>query len=143
MKKLALALYVTSRKLRHYFQSFSITILIEHPLRSITETPEATWRITKWTSELNPYGVKYEPRTMINGQVLANFITKFTLGALIQSDALEGWILNIGRALNNKRAGVRLFLITLEGSIIEQSFTVGFTATTTRLSMKLLLLGSE
>jgi len=67
MKKLALALYVTSRKLRHYFQSFSITILIEHPLRSITETPEATWRITKWTSELNPYSVKYEPRTMING----------------------------------------------------------------------------
>jgi len=35
MKKLALALFVTSRKLRHHLQSFSITILIEHPLRSI------------------------------------------------------------------------------------------------------------
>ena len=81
MEKLALALFITSRKLRHYFQSFMITVLIEHPLRSIIENPEATGRIVKWGAELNPYDIKYEPRTAIKGQVLADFITEFTPGA--------------------------------------------------------------
>jgi len=45
MKKLALALFVMSRKLRHYFQSFLITVLTEHPQRSIIKNPKATrWR---------------------------------------------------------------------------------------------------
>ena len=37
MKKLALVLFITAKKLRHYFQSFPITMLTEHPLRRIIE----------------------------------------------------------------------------------------------------------
>ena len=46
-EKLVLALFVTSRKLRHYFQFFPITVLTEHPLRSINENSKATGRIAK------------------------------------------------------------------------------------------------
>jgi len=42
-----LALFIISRKLKHYFQTFSVTVLTEHPLRSVVENPEATWRISK------------------------------------------------------------------------------------------------
>ena len=85
-----LALFIISRKLKHYFQAFPIAVLTEHPLRSIVENPEATGRISKWASELRSYRLIYEPRTIIKSQVLADFITDFTLGATEHTDQLEG-----------------------------------------------------
>ena len=58
-----LALCIISRKLKHYFQTFPIMVLTEHPLRSIVENSKETGRISKWASELRSYGLKYEPRT--------------------------------------------------------------------------------
>ena len=68
LEKLVLALFIISRKLKHYFQTFSIMVLIEHPLRSIMENSEATGRISKWASKLRSYGLKYEPRTTIKSK---------------------------------------------------------------------------
>ena len=65
LKKLMLAFFIISRKLKHYFQTFPITVLTEHPLRSVKENSEATGRISKWASEFRPYGFRYEPRTTI------------------------------------------------------------------------------
>jgi len=74
-----LALFIISRKLKHYFLTFPIIVLIEHPLRSIVKDPEATENILKWASELKSYGLWYELRIAV--QVLADFITDFTPGA--------------------------------------------------------------
>ena len=71
MEKMVLTLFVISRKLKHYFQYFHIIVLTEHPLKSIMENPQATGRIIKWVTELRPYGIKYESRTVIKEQVLA------------------------------------------------------------------------
>ena len=67
LEKLVLALLIISRKLKHYFQTFLITVLTEHPLRSVIENPKVTGWILKWASELRPYGLRYEPRTVIKG----------------------------------------------------------------------------
>ena len=37
LKKLVLALFIISKKLKHYFQTFPITFLIEHLLRNVIE----------------------------------------------------------------------------------------------------------
>jgi len=47
LEKLALALIVTSRKLKHYFQSFPITVLTEYPLGTILKGTQATGRLSK------------------------------------------------------------------------------------------------
>jgi len=88
-----LALFIISRKLKHYFQTFPITVLTEHPLRSIMENPEAIRRISKWASELRSYGLRYESRTTIKDQVLADFIADFTPRDTEHADQLERWIL--------------------------------------------------
>ena len=56
---------------------------------------------------------------MIMGQVLADFIANFTPGIIEHADQLEGWILNVDGASNNKRAGIEIILTTLKGYIIE------------------------
>ena len=68
LEKLVLALFIISRKLKHYSQIFPITVLTEHLLRTTMENSEATRRISKWASELRSYELKYEPRTSIKGQ---------------------------------------------------------------------------
>jgi len=86
------------------FRFFPITVLTEHPLRSVIDNPEATRRVLKWASELWSYELRYELRTTIKGQVLANFIADFTLGATEQCDLLEEWILNMDGASNIMQA---------------------------------------
>ena len=57
LEKLVLALIVTLRKLKHYFQSFPITVLTEYPLATILKSPQATRRISKWATELGAYHI--------------------------------------------------------------------------------------
>ena len=73
------------------------------------ENLEATGRISKWALELRSDGLRYELRTTIKGQVLADFISEFIPGATVQADQLEGWTLNLDRASNSKGQAFRLF----------------------------------
>ena len=141
MEKMATALFVVSRKRKQYFQSFQIIVLTEHPLKSIVENLQATGQIAKWATELRPYGIKYEPRTAIQEQVLANFITEFTLIAPTQSDLLEGGTLTVDGASNSKGSGIEMVLTTLEGSIIEQSYTLSFFATYNDVEYEAVIVG--
>ena len=47
MEKLALALVVSSRKLRPYFYSHVIEVLTNYPLRQILQKPESSGRLLK------------------------------------------------------------------------------------------------
>ena len=47
LEKLVLALLIILRKLKQYFQTFPITVLTKHPLRSIMKNLKATGRISK------------------------------------------------------------------------------------------------
>jgi len=71
---------LTTRKLKQYFQSFAFVVLIEYPLRTIMENPEASRRIAKWVTKTRPLRITFEPRTIIKVQVLADFINEFAPG---------------------------------------------------------------
>jgi len=51
LKKLVITPFIISRKLKHYFQTFSITVFTEHPLRSVVENLEAMGRVLKWATK--------------------------------------------------------------------------------------------
>jgi len=42
-----LTLFIIMRKLKYYFHTLPITVLTEHPLRTVAENPKATGRISK------------------------------------------------------------------------------------------------
>ena len=43
-------------------------------------SPEAAGRMALWAVELSEFDIQYCPRTTVKGQVVADFITEFTLG---------------------------------------------------------------
>jgi hypothetical protein len=74
LEKIAYAVLMASRKLRHYFEAYKIRIPTDQGLGDLFKNPEASVRIAKWAVELFSYNVTFEPRTTIKSQVLANFI---------------------------------------------------------------------
>ena len=79
IEKLAFALIMASRKLKHYFQTHVINVLTDHPLKKAMNKLEAAGLLIQWAIELSEFDVKYQPRNAIKAQVLADFIAKFSL----------------------------------------------------------------
>ncbi|KAK3026310.1 hypothetical protein RJ639_040998 [Escallonia herrerae] len=78
-EKLVFSLLVTARKLRPYFQSHSITVLTDKPLRRILHKPDVSGRLVPWSIELGEFDIRYRPCPSIKGQALADFIVECTL----------------------------------------------------------------
>ena len=53
MEKLVLALVITSQKLRLYFHSHTIRLLINYPLRKVLQKLDASGRLLKWAIKLS------------------------------------------------------------------------------------------
>ena len=70
VQKLLYAILMTSRKLRHYFESYRVSVVTEFPLADILHNPEATGRIAKWPTELGALHMDFKPKTAIKSQAL-------------------------------------------------------------------------
>ena len=78
MEKFVFALVTTTRKLKLYFQAYTIIVLTDKPLRRAMNNPKTTGRLALWAIELSEFDIQYRPCTAIKGQVVANFIAEFT-----------------------------------------------------------------
>jgi hypothetical protein len=77
VQKLLYAVLITSRKLRHYFQEYSISVVTDYLLGDILRNQDATGRISKWAVELGALTIDFKPRTAIKSQALVDFTTEW------------------------------------------------------------------
>ncbi|KAM2208241.1 hypothetical protein ACFXTI_024274 [Malus domestica] len=89
IKKLALTLVMSTRKLRPYFQVHSIIVHTNHHLRQILQSPDTSWRMIKWAIALGEFDISYQPKPAENGQAVADFIADFTYPVDIVSTPKE------------------------------------------------------
>jgi hypothetical protein len=78
MEKLTYAVVMAARKLRHYFQSYKITVATSYLLRDMFENREASGRIVKWATQLAEHTIIFTSQSAIKSQVLADFIADWT-----------------------------------------------------------------
>jgi hypothetical protein len=77
VQKLLYAVLIISRKLRHYFQQYSITVVTDYLLGDILRNQDAIGRISKWAVELGALTIDFKPRTTIKLQALVDFMAKW------------------------------------------------------------------
>jgi hypothetical protein len=65
VQKLLYAVLITTRKLRHYFQKYSISVVTDYPLGEILQNQNATGRISKWAVELGALNIDFKLHTTI------------------------------------------------------------------------------
>ncbi|KAG7548008.1 Integrase catalytic core [Arabidopsis suecica] len=141
MEKLALAVVISARKLRPYFQSHPIEVLTSHPLRSILHGPSQSGRLAKWAIELSEYDIEYKSRTSAKAQVLADFLTELPLedGIFVETDST--WKLHVDGSSSKQGSGIGIRLETPTKEIIEQSFRLMFPASNNEAEYEALLAG--
>jgi capsule polysaccharide export protein KpsC/LpsZ len=78
LEKIAYAVVMAARKLRHYFEGHRIRVITNEPLNDLFVNKEASTRIIKWGAELSEYTVDFERRSAIKLQVLEDFVIDWT-----------------------------------------------------------------
>jgi dsDNA-binding SOS-regulon protein len=115
-QKLLYAVLITSRKLRHYFQEYSIAIVTDYPLGDILRNQDATGRISKWAVELGALNVDFKPRTAIKSQALVNFMAEWRENQLpTPTERPEHWVMYFDGSLKLEGVGVGVLLISPKG----------------------------
>ena len=132
MEKLILALVTTSRKLRPYFQSHTVEVPTEYPMKQILHKPKTSGRLIKWAIELSEFEIRYKPQTTIKGQILADFIMEFTPAKSTEATQLTLylpiWRLSVDGAANAQGSGASLILTSPDGIDVEYALRIGFQA---------------
>ncbi|XP_073309956.1 uncharacterized protein [Primulina huaijiensis] len=106
-EKLALALVIMARKLRSYFLSHPIIVLTNSVLGKIVSHPDTSGRLIKWVTELSEYDIKFEPRTAIKAQALADFLAE-----TVQVSDEEQWKIFVDGSSCRTRSGVGIVIIS-------------------------------
>jgi len=78
IEKLILALIMASMKLIHYFETHTIHVKTNYPIKAVLRKPKMSGRMAKWAVKLSAYEILYEPRTTIKSQALADFVADFS-----------------------------------------------------------------
>jgi hypothetical protein len=81
MEKMAYAVVMAKRKLRHYFQSHNISVPTAFPLRDMFGNKESTGRMGKWATELAEHVINFIACSAIKSQLLADFVADWTPSA--------------------------------------------------------------
>ena len=78
LEKMALAVITSARKLRPYFQSHTIEVLTNQPLRTVMQNTKQSDRLSKWAIELSEHDIVFKNRMAAKSQVLADFLIELT-----------------------------------------------------------------
>ncbi|XP_075666802.1 uncharacterized protein LOC142636447 [Castanea sativa] len=141
LEKLVLAIMHSTRKLPHYFQAHTVHVLTEYPLQSLLRRSDFTRRIAKWGTRLGSFDIRYKPRNLVKGQVLADFIVEFSTKStdIVCPVEVRPWKLFVDGTSNTAGAGARIVVITPEGLKLEHSFRLGFRASNNEAEYEALL----
>jgi hypothetical protein len=116
VQKVLYVVLITSRKLRHYFQEYSISVVTDYPLDDILRNQDATRRISKWAVELGALNIDFKPHTVIKSQALVDFMAEWRENQLpTPTERPEHWVMYFDGSLKLEGAGAGVLLISPTG----------------------------
>ena len=141
IEKTTLAVVLSVRRLRRYFQSFTVIVMTDLPIHKVLQKPDVARRMVRWAVELSEFDVQYEPRGPIKGQVYADFVVELSSQATHQEGADFRWVLSVDGSSNQHGSGAG---VILEGPIvllIEQALWFAFKANNNQAECEALTAG--
>jgi ribonuclease HI len=119
VEKIAYAVIMAARKLKHYFEGHKMRVITNQPLSNLFANREASTRIIKWGAELSEYVVDFERRSAIKSQVLTDFVVDWTSPTQnLDEKILEPWIVRCDGAWYYKGVGISVVVTSLAGVVI-------------------------
>ena len=119
MEKLAFALITAARKLKPYFQAYTIIVLMDQPLKRAMSSPKAAGRMALWAIKLSEFDIQYRPQTTIKGQAVSDFIAEYTQLEGKGAEDLRQWSIHTDGSSNRNAGGAGMVIQTPEGDKIK------------------------
>ncbi|KAJ8624792.1 hypothetical protein MRB53_033322 [Persea americana] len=145
LEKLTLALVSASRKLSHYFQTFTIVVVTEHPLKALFRKADFSGRISKWaTSSWNsPLGVRHRPCSIPiwGGNKDTEAVIETEQEQSWKKFLDSAWKVFVDGSSTSKRVGAGIVFQSPEGFVIEQALTLGFKTSNNEAEYEALIVG--
>jgi hypothetical protein len=134
---------ITSRKLRHYFQEYPISVVTDYPLGDILRNQDATGRISKWVVELDTLNIDFKPRTTIKSQALVDFMVEWRENQLpTPTKRQEHWVMYFDGSLKLEGAGAGVLLISPTGEQLKYVLQIIWKVSNNKAEYEVLLHGS-
>ena len=140
---MAFALITAARKLKPYFQAHTIVILMDQPLKKAMSSLEAAGRMALWAIELSEFDVQYRPRTAVNGQIVVDFIAKYTQSEHSGVEGQKLWSIHTDGSSNQRSGGAGVVIQTPEGDKIECMIRLDFPTTNNEAEYEALVAGLD
>ncbi|XP_068486308.1 uncharacterized protein [Phaseolus vulgaris] len=138
IEKAALAVF-TVWHICHYFQSFTVIVMTDLPIRKVLQKPDIAGRMVRWVVELFEFDVQYEPRGLIKGQVYADFMVKLSPEGP-QPDLNDfQWVLSVDVSSNQHGSGSGAILEGPNGLLIKQPLRFAFKASNNKVEYDALI----
>jgi ribonuclease HI len=142
VQKLLYAVLITSQKLRHYFQEYSITVVTDYPLGDILQNQDATGRISKWAVELGALTIDFKPRTNIKSQALVDFMAEWRENQLpTPTERPEPWVMYFDGSLKLEGVDAGVLLISPTGEQLKYVLQIFWKVSNNEAEYKALLHG--
>ena len=143
MEKLHFALVMAARKLKPYFQAYTVNVLIDKPLRRVMSNPETAGRLALWAIELSEFDIQYRPWTAIKGQVFADFIAEFTHDEDKGAEESPHLSIYTDGSSNRQAGGADIVLLLPEGDTVECMVLLDFPTTNNESEYEVLVAGLD
>jgi ribonuclease HI len=115
-QKLAYAIYMIGKKLPHYFECHSIIVVASNPVSSILNNPDATGRVSLWGITLGPWEITYQWQSVIESQVLPDFIAEWIEVQMPELPDLSNcWTIYVDGSKRVSGAGAGVVLVSPQG----------------------------
>ena len=98
--------------------------------------------MVQWVIELSQFDIEYHPRTATKAQALVDFIAEFTLPKDDNpTNETEQRTIQTDGLLAQKRGGVRIIIVTLDGEMLRYGIQLKFPTTNNEAEYKGILTG--
>jgi len=139
VEKVALALVITARWMRMYFQNHRVIVKTNYPIMKILTKPDLVGRMIGWVIELSKFHIKYQPRGAIKSQALADFATELTPYPTEEGESK--WTLYVDGSLNNRSCGAGVVLEGPGEIVIEQAMKFDFKTSNNQAEYEVIIVG--
>jgi ribonuclease HI len=142
-EKLCLCVYYSCTKFRHYLLNVECVVYSKSDvIKQMLSMPILNVRIGKWILALSEFELKFESAKDVQGQIIADFITKHHDPSI---DLLEitPWALFFDGSSCGKGGGVGILLISPRGEMFEFAIHIQPTVTNNQAEYEALLRGLQ
>jgi len=139
VEKVTLALVITARRMRMYFQNHRVIVKTNYPIMKILIKPDLAGRMIGWVIELSEFHIEYQPRGAIKSQALVDFTAELT--PYPTKEKTSRWTLYVDGSSNSRSCGAGVVLEGPGEIVIEQAMKFEFKTSNNQAEYEAIIVG--